>query len=240
VAELALSNTCRLNFTPRSRVRRVFDEIFASVCATAALSVMAAAGCSGDVYEGMPTTLVIDAPELPGSLERLTIVVSEAELLPCQSAQTSWLPPLISVASAHTDSTPVKLGTPAILSFGDAPLTLGTLRLPPNCYEGVRVFLSAADEDAIGLDVFPALLGLSVLLESRQGTPPSGSSAAAELTLRWPTPVSVVAVAGRREELRITLALAPDWLDAVPDDSGSAALVGLRISSAEWTRARRP
>jgi surface antigen len=112
-----------------------------------------------------------------GALEvdHLYLVVDSVLLQPCQDeAPTGYGALGASVAWAHGDATPTQVAAPLVMDLmGDVQqVQVGSWLPPEGRYCEARLWLAAADDDALQLDQAPWMEGLSAALEGRhEGQP---------------------------------------------------------------------
>lgn len=128
-------------------------------------------------------------------------------------------------AHAHIPTSPTRLGTPTVVDLlraDDVPLALGLISPLPQTYCGSDWGIFAADEDAVGLQDAPQLLGLSVLLQGHYGPEQTPfelrtSRSLSPVQRRFPA-LQSLSVPG--QQLQLTLNLAYDtWFDGVDMDA---------------------
>lgn len=118
-----------------------------------------------------PTRLFTSDRHEQISLTRASITVSSVELVPCpESTAMRWLRALspVGTAYAHTESSPLRLGTPWVSSLerpDGAPLPLGVLRPPPGRYCRIHLVFGPADADAQGLPADGSMTNRTFILE---------------------------------------------------------------------------
>jgi hypothetical protein len=204
-------------FCGRKRLRSDFWRA-AVLCAL----LPSMAGACAVSEEGTTVELNISTDGRPqfGDALSLVVVVSEVELLPCQPGIAERLQQfLIPQAFAHTSSSPTLLGTPHVLDVRALQsVVIGTLEPPPGEYCGLRVFISAADDDAVGLDLHPWMLNRSVALV-RGNDVLVGTTAAYEFRAEFPR--TIVEPGSPR---RLTVRIQPDSLTAPPEPQGDGPL----------------
>lgn len=79
-----------------------------------------------------------------------------------------WWNWLISSAYAHTESTPLQLGSPTVIDLNAEelqPIALGTLTPPPGSYCGATTQLINADADANGLPLSMNMIGRTLYID---------------------------------------------------------------------------
>lgn len=150
----------------------------------------------------------------------LVIVVSELELLPCEPGiaerMQQWLIP---AALAHTSSSPTLLGNPLVLDVrAQQSVVAGTLEPPPGEYCGLRIFISAADDDSVGLDLHPWMLNRSVAL-ARGSDVLIETTAAYEFRVEFPP-----ATVEPGSPAQLTVRIQPDSLAAPAEPQGDGPL----------------
>lgn len=131
----------------------------------------------------------------------------------------AWLG--LSRAQAHIPASPTRLGTPTVVDLlaADAePLGLGVISPLPDSYCGSDWGIFAADEDAVGLDQTPQMLGLSVLLQGHYGPEQTvfelrSSRSLSPVQRRFPN-LETLNTAGEQLQLRLNLAY-DAWFDGV-------------------------
>ncbi|MBN1207957.1 MAG: hypothetical protein JXB05_24045 [Myxococcaceae bacterium] len=105
------------------------------------------------------------------TLSRAHVTLSSVEISPCPaSAARRWLREFapIGTAHAHSESSPLRLGTPHVNSLDrpdGEPLALDTLRPPPGRYCRVHLIFGPADADAEGLPGDGTMEGRTLILE---------------------------------------------------------------------------
>jgi hypothetical protein len=124
-------------------------------------------------------------------------------------------------AQAHIPASPTRLGTPTVvdlLAADSEALDLGAINPLPDSYCGSDWGIFAADEDAVGLDQTPQMLGLSVLLQGRYGPEQKAfelrsSRSLSPVQRRFPS-LETLDTAGEQLHLRLNLAY-DTWFDGV-------------------------
>jgi hypothetical protein len=150
-------------------MQKARQAIAASVCT----AVLLAPACVLTEHEdGIAVSVVLThLPAPPGSwpagvtLDAAFVTLTGVEIVRCAEDARRWR--WTSVAYAHSQATPTRLGVPAVedlLAPAPTPRTLGVLHAPPGRYCSVRITLGPADSDALGLDAAPGMLGKSALL----------------------------------------------------------------------------
>lgn len=148
--------------------------------AVGAVGLVSAAGCGADVRDGVTAQVDLAFENFDGLLgtnegyfvtvNGAWITTSGIELLPCASASASlgqrwlrWLAP-VQTAHAHLASSSTMIGTTQIERVGTNTDEYGQLEPPPGSWCEARYILLDADDDAIGLDATPDMLGHSLVV----------------------------------------------------------------------------
>lgn len=118
-----------------------------------------------------PTRIFMSDRHEQISLTRASLTVNSVELVPCpEPTALRWLRALspVGTAHAHTESNPLRLGTPWVSSLerpDGASLTLGVLRPPPGRYCRIHLVFGPADADAQGLPADGSMKDKTFVLE---------------------------------------------------------------------------
>ena len=199
------------------------QAIAASVCT----AVLLAPACVLTEHEdGIAVSVVLTHRPAPSgawpegvTLDAAYVTVTGVEIVRCAEA-TSWH--WTSVAYAHTQGTPTRLGVPAVedlLAPAPTPRTLGVLHAPPGRYCSVRITLGPADADALGLEAAPGMRGKSALLDGSLHSA-CDREQIVDVTLAAPVEVSEDA---RDAELLLQLDAATLFDGVDPGDEAGAA-----------------
>jgi hypothetical protein len=191
------------------RAKQAKQAIAAAVCT----AVLLAPACVLTEHEdGIAVSVALthlparpDAWPAGVTLDAAFVTVTGVEIVRCAEDARRWK--WTSVAYAHTQGTPTRLGVPAVedlLAPAPTSRTLGVLHAPPGRYCSVRITLGPADTDALGLEAAPGMLGKSALLDG-----------------------SLHSLCDREQTAEVTLAAPVD----VSDDARDASLI-LRLDAA--------
>lgn len=133
-----------------------------------------------EVYVQLTHNPATSAPWVTGRgelrVDHLYVTVDSVLLQPCQQEQgpSGYGALWTSVAWAHGDATPTLVAAPLVMDLLGEPqqIQVGSWTPPQGRYCEARLWLAAADEDALQLSQAPWMEGLSAALEgSYQGQP---------------------------------------------------------------------